>query len=83
MSNKQFAERLNHELDMMGLPERLEERVVSFAKLLHIPRFQAEAMLSGIKLPDEKVMHNLARELEVSASWLLGKSDSKKYKDEA
>lgn len=80
MSNKLFAERLNNELDSIGLPERYEERVISFAKLLHIPRFQAEAMLSGIKLPDAKIMHNLAQELEVNEEWLLGKSEHKKHR---
>ena len=43
MVNKQFSERLNKELDEMGVPQRNEERVEVFAKLIKVPRFKAEA----------------------------------------
>jgi hypothetical protein len=77
MSNRQFSERLNKELDDIGVPERSEERVEVFAKLLRVPRFKAEAILNGNATPDTPLLEILAEELEVNADWLLGKSDKK------
>ncbi|KTD65555.1 hypothetical protein [Legionella spiritensis] len=77
MPNKQFSERLNKELDSIGLPSRSEERIESFAKLLKIPKFKAEAMLSGITIPDSGLLEMLAEELEVNPEWLIGKSEQK------
>lgn len=79
MSNRQFSERLNKELDDIGVPERSEERVEVFAKLLRVPRFKAEAILNGNTTPDMPLLEMLAEELEVSADWLLGKSDKKHH----
>lgn len=77
MSNKRFSERLNNELDSIGVPQSTSERIDVFAKLLKVPRFKAEALLSGYTTPDETLLTILAEELEVNADWLLGKSDSK------
>lgn len=81
MANKQFADRLNKELDNIGVPLLSNERVTVFAKLLKIPRFKAESFLNGFAIPDTNLLIILADELEVNADWLLGKSDQKKKKD--
>lgn len=77
MSNKQFSERLNKELDEIGVPQRSDERVEVFAKLIKIPRFKAEAILNGNTSPEAPLLKLLADELEVNADWLLGKSDKR------
>ena len=77
MSNKQFSERLNKELDEIGVPQRNDERVEVFAKLIKVPRFKAEALLNGNTNPELPLITLLAEELEVSADWLLGKSDKR------
>lgn len=78
MSNKLFAERLNKELDELGLPEPAHDRTDAFAKLIKIPRFKAEALLNGLSTQDLPLVALVAEELEVSVDWLLGKSDSRK-----
>jgi hypothetical protein len=81
MANKQFADRLNKELDSIGVPFLTHERIEVFAKLLKVPRFKAESFLNGAAIPDPNLLTILADELEVNADWLLGKSDQKKKKD--
>ncbi len=76
MTNRVFSERLNHELNAIGMPERLDERVETFAKVFKTPKFQAQAILNGYTVPDEALLQRLATELEVSASWLLGEDTS-------
>lgn len=80
MSNKRFAERLSRELDGIGAPARIEERIEVFAKLLKIPKFKAEALLNGISIPEEPLLKLLANELEVNPEWLVGKSEQKQKK---
>ncbi len=77
MPNKQFSERLNKELDGIGVPVHNAERVEVFAKLIKVPRFKAEAFLNGITLPDSNLLNCIADELEVNVDWLVGKSDQK------
>lgn len=77
MGHRQFAERLNRELDSIGVPTPISERVEAFAKLLHIPKFKAEAFLNGIYLPVGEILEKLANELEVSMDWLIGKSEQR------
>lgn len=73
MTNKVFSERLNHELNEMGMPERMEERIEVFSKLFKTPRFKSEAILNGEILPDNELLEKVAEELEVSVDWLLGR----------
>lgn len=80
MTNRQFAERLNGELDSIEAPPREDERVEAFAKMFHLPKFRAEAILHGIYLPDENLLKAVADELEVNADWLIGKSDNRQKK---
>lgn len=77
MLNKRFSERLNKELDSIGVPEAALERIDALAKLLKIPKFKAEALLDGVTNQDTHLLDALAEELEVNAQWLLGKTDSK------
>ncbi|MFC3909221.1 hypothetical protein ACFORL_09070 [Legionella dresdenensis] len=83
MAYRQFSERLNRELDSIGVPLLSQERVEVFAKLLRIPRFKAEAILNGISIPDEKILELLADELEVNPEWLIGKSEVKQRRKKA
>ncbi len=78
--HRQFAERLNKELDGIGVPPRTDERIEVFAKLVKIPKFKAEAFLDGITLPDPAILNLIAQELEVDPDWLIGKSDHRQKK---
>lgn len=80
MINKLFAERLNKELDGIGVPPLSDERIGAFAKLIKVPRFKAEAFLNGISLPDQNLLNRIAEELEVSPDWLLGKNELRQKK---
>jgi len=77
MHNKQFSERLHQELDEIGVPQRTNERIEVFSKLIKIPKFKAEAILNGNISVEPPLLALLAEELEVSADWLLGKSDKR------
>ncbi|CEG58882.1 hypothetical protein [Legionella fallonii] len=76
MPNKKLAERLNYELDELGVPALMAERVQVCAKLFKLPPFQIEALLNGIVAFSNNAMQKVADELNVSKDWLLG--DSKK-----
>ncbi len=77
MVNKQFSERLHKELDEIGVPQRSDERVEIFAKLIKVPRYKAEAILNGNLTLDAPLVSLLAEEFEVNVDWLLGKSDKR------
>lgn len=77
MLNKRFSERLNKELDSIGVPESTVERIDVLSKLLKVPKFKAESLLNGNTSPNEAIVNTIAQELEVNVDWLLGKSDSK------
>ncbi|MFT4058670.1 MAG: hypothetical protein QM652_03880 [Legionella sp.] len=76
MASKRFSERLNRELDNIGVPESNHERIEILSKLIKIPKFKAEALLNGATHPDEKLLNQLAQEFEVSTDWLVGKDES-------
>ena len=76
MLNKRFSERLNKELDNIGVPATSAERIEVLSKLIKVPKFKAEAFLNGAANPDENLLNTLAQEFEVNADWLVGKSDS-------
>ncbi|KTD02306.1 hypothetical protein [Fluoribacter gormanii] len=76
MSNKKLTERLNYELDELGVPALMTERVQVCSKLFELPKFKIEALLYGVAL-DAPSMQKIADELEVSFDWLLGQSKEK------
>lgn len=77
MTNRRFSERLNRELDAIGMPQHTTERVKALAKLAKLPRFKAQTLLNGSVNPDELILKLLAEELEVDQDWLIGKTDKK------
>lgn len=77
MPNKQFSERLNKELDNIGVPLLGSERIDVFAKLMKLPKYKAESLLNGNSMPDIELLGLLATELEVNDEWLIGKSDQR------
>ncbi|MDP3558753.1 MAG: hypothetical protein Q8R79_00185 [Legionellaceae bacterium] len=72
MTNRIFSTRLNKELDGIGFPLRTEERITAFSKLLHIPKYTAEALLQGAITPNPDLLNRLSSELEVDQDWLMG-----------
>ncbi len=72
MFNKQFADRLNQELDKIDVPKPLDERIDAFSKLIHVPRFKAETILSGHIPSEPELIDRIVHELEVDRDWLLG-----------
>lgn len=77
MSNKQFSERLNKELDEMGVPAKTDERIEVLAKLIRVPKFKAEAILNGVTKLDAPLLNLLSEELEVDVDWLVGSTDKR------
>ncbi len=73
MGNRLFSERLNETLDEMDVPEAFDERVVAFSKLIKVPRFKAEAILNGSIPVTPELLERLTADLEVDATWLLGR----------
>ncbi|WP_454784512.1 hypothetical protein [Legionella sp. WA2024007413] len=74
MSNKKLTERLNRELDELGVPALMTERVQVCSKLFQLPKFKIEALLHGVIALDSTSMQKVANELEVSMDWLFGKT---------
>lgn len=77
MSNKKLLnERLNHELDEIGVPALMTERVQACSKLFNLPKFKIEALLNGVVF-DASSLQKIADELEVSMNWLIGDAKRK------
>lgn len=72
---KLFSQRLNEELDNIGVPHPIEKRIDILAKLIKIPKLKAEAFLQGTSLPDTATLNLIAEELEVTVDWLMGKDE--------
>ncbi|MGL5742698.1 MAG: hypothetical protein ACRCXC_09220 [Legionella sp.] len=77
MSNKKLTERLNHELDELGVPALMTERVQVCSKLFELPKFKIEALLNGVIALDAHDMQKIADELEVSFDWLFKNTKEK------
>lgn len=76
MSNRKLSERLNNELDAMGVPGLMMERVQVCSKLFKLPKFKTEAILNGM-IVDAASMQKIADELEVNVDWLMGETKVK------
>lgn len=71
MSNKKLSERLNQELNELGVPELRTERVDACSKLFKLPKFKIQDLLDGIVALDYSTMQKIADELEVNSNWLF------------
>ncbi|BCA94987.1 hypothetical protein TUM19329_13480 [Legionella antarctica] len=79
MSNKKLTERLNSELDELGVPTLMTDRVQVCSKLFRLPKFKIEALLHGVIAFDSSSMQKIADELDVCKEWLLGNSGKTKH----
>lgn len=77
MSNKKLTERLHNELDALGVPALMSERIQVCSKLFELPKFKVEALLHGVVALDSTSMQKVADELEVNFDWLFGKDKTK------
>ena len=77
MSNKILSERINQELDTIGVPQLMTERVQACSKLFELPRFKAHALLSGMTHFENDAIEKVAGILEVKAEWLMGADNNK------
>lgn len=75
MSNKKLTERLNNELDALGVPSLMAERIQVCSKLFNLPKFKTEALLNGIITVDSSYLKKIADELDVSMDWLFGSKE--------
>lgn len=75
MSNKKLTERLNNELDALGVPSLMTERIQVCSKLFNLPKFKTEALLNGIITIDSSYLKKIADELDVSMDWLFGSKE--------
>lgn len=77
MSNKKLTERLHNELDELGVPTLMTERVQVCSKLFNLPKFKIEALLCGVVAFDSSDQQKIADELEVSKDWLFNDAKGK------
>ncbi|MFT4058008.1 MAG: hypothetical protein QM652_00505 [Legionella sp.] len=77
MSNKKLTERLNYELDELGVPTLIIERIQACTKLFKLPAFQIEALLNGVVACNSEKIQQIADVLEVSKDWLMGNSKTR------
>ena len=77
MSNRKLTERLNTELDSLGVPEMMLQRVQACSKMFGIPKYRIEAILHGLNGYDQTAIEKIASELEVNTDWLLGITNEK------
>jgi hypothetical protein len=77
MRNKKLTERLNNELDELGVPALMTERVQVCSKLFKLSKFKIEALLHGVIAFDSETMKRIADELDVSIDWLVGNPQRK------
>ena len=78
MNTKLFSQRFNSELSSLNFPDELGNKVKAVAKVFHVSRHLANAMLLGDSLPSREQLYKIAEELEVCPQWLSGATDKKK-----
>ena len=78
MNSKLFAQRLNRELILLGLPEDLNEKTKAIAKIFGVTRHLANAMIFGHSMPSDQKLTYIAEILEVCPRWLCGETERKK-----
>ncbi len=77
MSNKKLTERLNNELNSIGVPEAMLQRIQACSKMFKLPKSKVEALLYGMTPFDSEAIEKIAVELEVNKDWLIGYSSEK------
>lgn len=77
MSNRKLTERLNNELDSLGVPELVLQRVQACSRMFKLPKSKVEALLYGMNTFDLDALEKIAIELDVNKDWLLGYSNQK------
>lgn len=77
MSNKKFTEGLNTELDDLGVPEYMLQRVHACSRMFKLPKSKVQALLYGMNTFDQQAIEKISIELEVNKDWLLGYSNER------
>lgn len=65
-----FSKRLNHALDLYGIPPKGKGRQVQLGKLFGVSQKAANKWLEGISLPDTMRIATIAEKLKVNVEWL-------------
>ena len=65
-----FSKRLNHALDLYGIPPKGKGRQVTVGKLFGVSQKAANKWLEAISLPDISRIAVIANELQVNVEWL-------------
>ncbi len=67
-----FVDRLNSQLESLGLPTEPVDRIAAFAKIFRISKRESTLILSGRLIPSGELLDRIAEELEVTPKWLTG-----------
>lgn len=65
-----FAKRLDHALDLFGVPPKGKGRQVIVGKMFGVSQKAASKWLEGASLPDTMRIAEIAKELKVNVEWL-------------
>lgn len=66
-----FAERLNHALDLSGIPPKGKGRQIIVAKMFGISQKNARNWLEGLNFPETERFSTIAERLNVNFEWLI------------
>ena len=67
---KAFAKRLDHALDLSGVPPKGKGRQVQLGKMFGVSQKAASKWLEGVSLPDTMRIAEIAEKLKVNVEWL-------------
>ena len=67
---KAFSKRLDHALDLYGVPPKGKGRQVTVGKMFGVSQKAANKWLEGISLPDTMRIATIAETLKVNVEWL-------------
>lgn len=65
-----FSKRINHALDLFGIPPKGKGRQIAVGKLFSVSQKAASKWLEGICLPDTMRIAVIAEKLQVNVEWL-------------
>ena len=66
-----FAERLNHALDIFGIPPKGKGRQITVAKMFAVSQKGASKWLEGQSFPETERLSIIAKRLNVNFEWLV------------